>query len=120
MSDATSTTAIPWPVYDQLLFLLPEGRRELLTDLRVRAFCRAAIDQAKASVSEQDVLLSVAVRYRHSIGTNSQTSDARASDVTGTPPSEYDSHRVRIIVQALLEERQVAADEQAKRGGSQR
>jgi len=37
MSDATREAAIPWQVYDQLLFLLPEGRRELLTDLRVRA-----------------------------------------------------------------------------------
>ncbi len=119
MSDATSTTTISWQVYDQLLTFLPdEGQRDPLPDREFRHLCAAAIKDAEASVSEQDLWESVTVPYVHSISTNSPTPDARASYVTGTP-SEYESDELRTIVQILLVEGMVAADAQLEWGNGQ-
>jgi len=107
----TSRTTIPWQVYDHLLFLLQtEGRQDPLPHRTLHVLCREAIEMVQAPVSEQDVWLSIVIRYVRHSGKTTYTLTGNAPDWAKMPPTEYELDMLRTIVEALRDERKTAAN----------
>lgn len=110
MSGASRTT-IPWQVYDHLRLLLQaEGREDPLPHRMFLVLCREAIQRTQAPVSEQDVWLSVVLRYMQHSGKPTYTLSGNAPDWARMPPNEYELDMLRTIVEALRDERKTAAN----------
>ncbi len=113
MSGASRTT-IPWQVYDHLRLLLQaEGREDPLPHRTFLVLCREAIQRTQAPVSEQDVWLSVALRYVRNRGYTTHTLTGNAPGWARMPPNEYKLETLRSTVETLRDERKTAANKQS-------
>lgn len=111
---STGRTMITWQVYDHLRRLLQaEGCQDPLPHRTFLALCREAIGVAQASVSEQDVWLSVALRYLHDSGKTTYTLTGTAPDWAKMPPTEYELDMLRTSIDTLRDERKTAANKQS-------
>lgn len=113
MSDATSETAIPWDVYEQLLIILQdESLPELLPQSTFLSFCRYAIatNGAQESVPLQSLADSITTPYLADRDRYRRAADRRIPSLQGAPP-HYDLVKIHAIVQVLCDARRPADDE---------
>ncbi len=111
MSDATSETAIPWDVYEQLLISLQdESLSDLLPQSTFLSFCRYALATtgAQESVPVQSLVDSITTPYRADRDRDRdryrRAADGRVSSPQGAPP-HYDLVKIHAVVQVLCDER---------------